>query len=147
MSQRLFGLFMMLCMCIGCSSPDPPAQFLYSKMKIAGYKNKDGTPKQMHMRPIDLYNAFDIDVSKKWKKHTVNSWNLIIKIKEPARQEKKTLAITITSDISMAGSVIINRITVNKRPMPGMIAEIVKLDEAFGVRNLRTLGSRKINEK
>lgn len=147
MSRRLCSLFMMLCMCIGCSSPDPPAQFLYSKMKIAGYKNEDGTPKLLQMRPIDLYNAFDIGVSKKWEKQTVNSWNLIIKETESDAKEKKTLAITITLDISMVGSVIITGITVNNRPMPGMISLIMKLDEAFGSRSLRTSGSRKSDEK
>ena len=65
MSKRLF-FFVLIIFVSGCSSPEPSEYFLRSNMRIVTDEKPDG--EILRMKPIDLYRAFDVNVTKKWEK-------------------------------------------------------------------------------
>ena len=85
------------------------------------------------MKPVDLYRAFDVNVTKKWKKIHENSWMLIIGGKDPVTKMKTKMVFTLTMVPQLNSDVIITKLEVNGEEYHyTAIADIVRqLDKNF----------------
>ncbi|MBT4482082.1 MAG: hypothetical protein HOC71_00215, partial [Candidatus Latescibacteria bacterium] len=111
MAQRLFFLVLIVISVSGCSSPEPARLFLRSNMRIVTDEKSDG--EVLRMKPVDLYRAFDVNVTKKWKKIHENSWMLIIGGKDPVTKMKTKMVFTLTMVPQLNSDVIITKLEVN----------------------------------
>ena len=131
MRHHLFCFFLILCIIPCCSYPEPSQQFLKSNMRIVTNDKKDG--ELLRMKPIDLFLAFDINVTKKWKKIHENSWSLIISGKDPVTKTKTKIVITLSMYPQINYDVVINKLVVNDEEfsLEGIAEMMRELDENY----------------
>ena len=101
----IFALFV-----AACSSPEPPRRFLYAQMALP-YTADDGKKAEnLRIRPVDLYNIFDTNVKKKWKKNHENSWSIIIDGRNTATGKVTRMTITLLVDPELNDAVVVKEI-------------------------------------
>ena len=133
MFYRIYYILGVLIIFYGCSSPDPPKIFLTSDLKITTIENGLEKIELLRMKPIDLYNVFDINVTKKWKKLRNDSWKLIIKGTNPVTKKKTTYVFILSPNYELQNEVLITKVLVNNQNFnTGEIENMMlKLDEAL----------------
>ncbi len=110
MKLSLLTLCMFAMMAAACSSPEPPRRFLYAQM-VVPYTADDGKKAEnLRIRPVDLYNIFDTNVKKKWKKNHENSWSIIIDGRNTATGKVKRMVITLLVDPELNDAVVVKEI-------------------------------------
>ena len=128
----IFGMLLTLFVLGGCSSPPPSDRFLNSTLALLPADGK-GDPEVLHLRATDLYNIFDLHVTKKWQRVHENSWKMVINGKDPATHRTSRMVITLATDPKADRTVIVKSITeAGKEYPPNMIAEMIRqLDQSF----------------
>ena len=126
MSQRLFLFVLIIISVSGCSSPEPSEYFLRLNMRIVTDEKPNG--EVLQIKPVDLYRAYDVNVTKKWEKIHENSWMLIINGKDPATKMKIRMVFTLTMIPQLNYDVIITKLEVNGEEYHyNAIAQIIRL--------------------
>ena len=128
----IYSLLMVLFVLGGCSSPPPSGRFLTATLALPPTGGIEKT-EPLHMRVVDLYNLFDLHVTKKWKRVHENSWKIIIDGNEPSSRQTTRMVITLAVAPNSDSTVIIRSITEGgKEYPPDSIAEMIRqLDKQF----------------
>lgn len=136
MWQRLLIIFPVFFLIFGCSDSEPADNFLNAKMRIISPITENGETELLHMKPIDLYTIFDLNVTKKWEKEYNNSWSLVIDGEDPVTKIKTRFIFTLSMKPELNNDVIMEKLTVNGEDYnTAGIAELIhQLDSAFAAQ-------------
>ena len=126
------GLILALFMLGGCSSPPPSSRFLSTPLALPP-AGGTGDMEILNIRAVDLYNIFDLHVTKKWKRVHENSWKIVIDGKDPSTRRSSRMVITLAADPKSDRALLVKSITeAGKEYPPEAIAEMIhQLDRAF----------------
>lgn len=115
--KSAFGLLLVLFVLGGCSTTPPSDRFLTSTLALAPMGGIGGMEK-FHLRVVDLYNLFDLDVTKKWRRVHENAWDMVIVGKDPTSHRKTRMVISLTVDLDSDRTVIVRSITEEGKGYP-----------------------------
>ncbi len=110
MKRFLPALMVLFAMAAACSSPEPPQRFLTAPMRLITLENGQNKAEPLRLRPVDLYNVFDTNVKKKWKKVHENSWTIVIDGRDPSNGKISRMTMTLSVDPGQNDAVVVTEI-------------------------------------
>lgn len=131
-----FGLMIFLAFALGCSSPKPSERFLNAPLSVQLLSGNEEL-EQLKIRPADLYDIFDTNVTqKKWKRIHENSWKLVIEGKDPTTGKPSVMTLTLSVDSKSGRDVVVREITEGGlMHSQEMIVEMMRqLNDAYTMR-------------
>ncbi len=110
-----------------CSSPEPSQRFLNSPMSVVSFEKGQEQIERLRLRPIDIYNVFDLNVkSKKWKKVHENSWTMIVDGRNPSSGLVTRMTITFAVEPKLNDNIVVTEIIeAGQSHSPAAIARIL----------------------
>lgn len=130
--KSIICLIIVLSVFGGCANKPPSDRFLTSTLAIPPSGGSSEIEK-LHLRAVDLYNLFDLNVTKKWERVHENSWKIVIDGKDTFTGKSSRMVITLAVDPNTDRTVVVRSITEGGKDYPPeAIAELIrKLDTNF----------------